>query len=109
MITWIIIIVLAILILFFVRLSHLKQRAFIILLIILALFVYATISIVNSKNKMDFTTSQGFLNSMKVYGGWLANGFNNLKVLAGNAVKMDWISTNGTFSDNSKSNFKSKK
>jgi len=41
---------------------------------------------------------EGFVRSVKIYKGWLANGFQNIRVLVGNAVNMDWKSTNGTFS-----------
>lgn len=74
------------------------------MVILLILFIYSTLLIINSKNKLDFSTSEGFMNSMKIYGGWLANGFNNLKTIAGNAVKMDWTSVNGTFVEKSKNN-----
>ena len=86
------------------RLGHFRKKTFIFIVILLVLFFYSTLLIINSKNKLDFSTSEGFMNSMKIYGGWLANGFNNLKVITGNALKMDWSSTNGTFIEKSKNN-----
>ncbi|MBR9706585.1 hypothetical protein GOV14_06115 [Candidatus Pacearchaeota archaeon] len=97
MINWIIVAVFLIGILFFMRMNHLKHRYTIIFLILLALFLYATISVVNSRNEFDLTTTKGSLNAVKVYLGWLGHGFQNLKALTGNAIKMDWTNTNGTF------------
>lgn len=98
MIGWIIIIIFILIIIFFTRMEHFKKKTFILIIIFLILFFYSTLLIVNSKNKLDFSTSEGFMNSAKIYGGWLANGLGNFKSIIGNAVKMDWTSTNGTFS-----------
>ena len=106
MITWIIILIFIVLALFSLKLNHFRHKTFIVLLILLAIFLYATLIIVNSKNPLDFSSAQGFFNSMKVYEGWLANGFQNLKEMAGNAVKMDWTSTNASFLSDSKENSK---
>lgn len=86
------------------KLGHFRKKTFIFVVILLILFFYSTLLIINSKNKLDFSTSEGFMNSMKIYGGWLANGFHNLKAIAGNAIKMDWASTNGTFIEKNKNN-----
>ena len=69
----------------------------IILFILLALFLYVSISIVSKESKLDYNTPEGLMNSVKIYGGWLAHGFQNMKVLTGKAINMDWKSTNGTF------------
>ncbi len=60
-------------------------------------------NLVTEKNSLDLTTSEGFFNAVKVYTGWLGNGFQNLKSLTGRAIGMDWKSTNGTFIGKSKS------
>lgn len=86
------------------KLGHFRKKTFILIVIFLILFFYSTLLIINSKNKLDFSTSEGFMNSMKIYGGWLANGFGNLKTIAGNAIKMDWTSVNGTFVEKNKNN-----
>lgn len=97
MINWIIIIILVIVAVFAIKMNHLKHRTFIIILIVLALFFYVSVTFIASKNNLTMDSYDGFINTMKVYGGWLANGFGNVKVLTGNAVKMDWTSVNGSF------------
>jgi len=57
----------------FIKMNHFRHKLTIIALLLFALFL------------------------IKVYTGWLGNGFQNLKSLTGNAVRMDWTSTNGTF------------
>jgi CHASE2 domain-containing sensor protein len=101
MISWIVIVVLVIAGIIAIKMNHLRHRVFIILLVIFALFLYSTIVIVDRQEELDFSTSEGILDSGKVYLGWLANGFNNIKFLAGKAIKMDWSSTNSTFLNNS--------
>lgn len=104
MISWIIVVVFILVIIMLSKLGHFKKKTFIFIVILLVLFLYSTLLIINSKNKLDFSTSEGFMNSMKIYGGWLANGFSNLKTIIGNAVKMDWTSVNGTFVEKTKNN-----
>ena len=99
MISWIVIVVLLVIAFFVLRFNHLKHRFWLIMLVLFALFLYTTISIVNNANNFDLTTASGFFDASKVYLGWLGSGFQNLKVLSGNAVKMDWTKTNGSFLD----------
>jgi len=80
-----------------IKMNHFRHRITIIGLLIFVLFLYSTIVIVNKGNEINLTTSEGIFDAVKVYFGWLGNGFGNLKTLTGNAIKMDWISTNGTF------------
>ena len=100
MFSWIIIVVLVVLGVFLLKINHFRHKMWILIVILLALFLYSTIYIVNSQNNMDFTSFSGFMGSMKVYGGWLANGFQNLKSLGGEATEMDWTSVNGSFIEN---------
>jgi len=103
MISWIVIGILIVAGIFAIKLNHLKHRFFVIILILLALFLYTSMNLVTEKNSLDLTTSEGFFNAVKVYTGWLGNGFQNLKSLTGRAIGMDWKSTNGTFIGKSKS------
>ena len=80
-----------------IKMNHFKHRMTIIALLFLALFVYSTITLVNSTNDLDLTTTEGMFQAVKVYTGWLGNGFGNLKVITGNVIGMDWSSTNGSF------------
>lgn len=89
--------ILVVLAVIMIRMNHFRHKMTIILLLVFALFLYTTIVVVDKTNEFDLTTTEGFFSAAKVYLGWLGNGFNNLKSLTGNAIKMDWISTNGTF------------
>ncbi|MFH1359394.1 MAG: hypothetical protein ABIH37_05895 [archaeon] len=99
MISWLVIGVLIIVALIAIKIGHLRHRIFIILLILFAIFLYISMTMVSTTNQLDLKSSEGVFHSLKVYTGWLANGFQNAKVLAGKAIKMDWTSTNGSFLD----------
>lgn len=80
-----------------IKMNHFRHKMTIIAVLMFALFLYTTVTVVNKSNEFDFTTTEGFFDALKVYTGWLGNGFGNLKSITGNAIKMDWSSTNGTF------------
>ena len=101
MISWIVIGVLLVAGVFAIKMNHLRHRIFIVFLIALALFLYSSMALVETQNELDFTTTEGFFNAIKVYTGWLANGFDNLKTLTGNVIGMDWGSTNASFFEGS--------
>lgn len=108
MINWIIIIILVIAGIFAIKMNHLRHRIFIIAIILVALFFYLTVTFVATKNNVNMNSYDGFVNGMSVYSGWLANGFQNVKAIAGNAIKMDWTSTNATFFSKNTKNTNSK-
>ena len=97
MISWVVIAVLIVLAFIILKTNHFKHRTWVILLVLLALFLYISISLVNTKHDLNVSSTEGFFNSVKVYSGWLANGFQNLKTITGNAIKMDWASADKTF------------
>lgn len=97
MINWIIIIILVIVGIFAIKLNHLRHRFFIIILVLIALFFYVTVTFVSAKNNVSMNSYDGFMNGVRVYGGWLANGFQNTKAIVGNSIKMDWTSSNASF------------
>lgn len=99
MISLAVVVILLVVGVFAIKMNHLKHRFFIIMLVLLALFLYTTIYVVNSKNNLEITSVDGAFNAGKVYLGWLANGFGNLKDLTGRAIGMDWTSTNKSFSE----------
>ena len=80
-----------------IKMNHFRHKITIIVLLFLVLFIYSTATIVNNTYDFDFTTTEGLFYAVKVYTGWLGNGFQNLKVITANAIKMDWSSTNGSF------------
>jgi hypothetical protein len=97
MISWIIIVGLIIFGIFAIKTNHLRHRFFIIIFVLLVLFFYTTFYIVSTKNQLDFTNAEGVFSAVKIYTGWLANGFNNMRSITGNAVNMDWTNTNASF------------
>ena len=53
--------------------------------------------VVTTQNEVDLTSIDGIISTAKVYTGWLANSFNNLKEITGNAISMDWANSNSSF------------
>ncbi|MFA5174253.1 MAG: hypothetical protein WC438_03665 [Candidatus Pacearchaeota archaeon] len=97
MISWIIIAILGIFAYMVMKAVHIRHRATLLIIIVLAIFLVITMGIVSQNNSLDLSTTKGFFDAVKVYMGWLGNGFQNMKHLTGNAVKMDWTSINGSF------------
>ena len=99
MINWLIIAILIVLGVIVLKANHFRHRFWIFFLIFIAIFLYISITAVHSKYNLDFTTFEGLSNSIRVYLGWLGNGFQNMKALVGNAIKMDWTSNNKSLFD----------
>jgi len=72
-----------------------------VMLILLALFLYSSMALVTNSNELSFDNTEGLFQAMKVYTGWLANGFDNFKDITANVIGMDWTSTNSTFFEES--------
>ena len=105
-INWIIIGILILVGFISIRLNNLKHRFFIIILILLALFLYSSMAFTTESKDLDLSSSEGAFSASKIYFGWLANGFQNLKSITGNAIRMDWTSTNRSFSEQDNNNIK---
>src|SRR3989344_7741994 len=99
MISWIVIVILVIAGIIAIKMNHLKHRVFIVILILLALFLYTSMNLIVKDNDLNLNSVDGLFNVIKVYTGWLANGFQNLKVITGNVLGMDWGNTNSSFTD----------
>ena len=99
MISWIVIVILVIAGIIAIKMNHLRHRIFIIILILIALFLYTSMTLIVKDNALNLNSVDGLFNVIKVYTGWLANGFQNLKVITGNALGMDWGNTNSSFTD----------
>lgn len=104
MISWIVVLILIVTGIFAIKLNHLRHRFLIIVLLVIALFLYTTMNLVSTENNLDFKTTEGVFHSIKVYIGWLANGFDNLKELTGQAINLDWSKSNASFFDKNNSN-----
>ena len=81
MISWIVIAILVIVGVIAIKMNHLKHRVFIVILILLALFLYTSMNLIVKDNDLNLNSVDGLFNVIKVYTGWLANGFQNLKEL----------------------------
>ena len=97
MISWIVMVVLVVAAIIALKMNRLRHKVWIIALIVLALFLYMSVTLVYKENELEFRTVEGILSSAKVYVGWLGNSFQNLRVIMGNVIKMDWVSTNSSF------------
>jgi len=97
MISWLIIAILCFMAFFVMKLTHIRHKVSLIFIIGLLLFLYISALLVNTDNEFDLSTTEGFAGALRIYAGWLANGFQNMKALTGNAIKMDWATSNDTF------------
>ena len=75
------------------KMNHVRHRVTLLILILLGLFLTTTIGIIAKTHELNLNSTDGVIDAGKVYVGWLANGFSNVKTIVGNAIKMDWRST----------------
>ncbi len=75
---------------FIMKSKELKHKGTWILIFLIVLILYAGyISVIAGKN-IDINSTEGVETVIKLYTGWLVHGFDNVKTLSGQAVKMDW-------------------
>jgi hypothetical protein len=79
-----------------IEFKRMRHKAFAFFLIALILFTYFSFMHVVNQNKVDLTTSAGFLDASKLYFSWLGSLFGNLKSITANAINMDWSGENKT-------------
>jgi len=96
MIGWALIVVLAAAIFVVLKLKHTRHKLYAILFIVLLLFLYTTFTFVTTQYNVDFKSKDGAFLAFKIYFTWLGHSVENMKVLAGNAFKMDWKLKNET-------------
>ena len=97
MISWLVIAILCFMAFFIMKLTHIRHKFSLVVIIVLLLFLYLSALLVNTENDFDLSTTEGFGSALRVYVGWLAQGFGNIRSIIGNAIKMDWASSNDTF------------
>ena len=90
--TWIIVIAAVLGILFIAKLSHLKHKFSMIFLVLFVLLLYLSFAKVASIHSVDLGSVSGFASGMKVYLSWIGNAFDNMRVITGNAARVDWFS-----------------
>ena len=95
--SWLVIAILIIVGVIAIKANHFRHKFFIIGLIVLALFIYTSIAAISDEEQTDLKSVQGWIKTAQLYVGWLANGFNTLQEITGQAIKMDWTTTDGSF------------
>ncbi len=98
MISWIIILALVVLAIFVVKIKYVKHKIFIIVLIFLVLFVYGSLSLINSTHNLKINSTENFLESANIYYSWLGNTFDNVKIITGKIISLNWTSLKKNFS-----------
>ena len=85
---WSLIIVGAILlvILFFMKIKHLRHRTSSIFLILFVAFIYISVTFVVSKNNINLKTIGGVFSAIKFYFVWLWNSLIEVKNVTGNII-----------------------
>jgi len=109
MVSWLIIAIFIIVALFALKMNRLRHKIWILLLIFIGLFLYISVAMVYDEHGLDFKTTEGIFTAFKVYLGWLGNGFENMKIILGNVIKLNWTATNDTFLNKSLEKFESAK
>ena len=87
---WIIIIALVILAFSFLRVKHMKHKIYLVVIILIILFVYITATRILASHENDWKTVSGVSNALKIYFNWLRGVAGNFKVIAANAIHLDW-------------------
>ncbi len=101
-----IIIILAILaLIFFLNIAHIRRKATIIIVILLFLFIYITFAAAYHNKEVNFKSASGIYEAGRIYFSWLGQAFGNVKTLASNAIKMDWVPEGQNVSDLNPQNF----
>jgi hypothetical protein len=95
MIGWILIIAAILGIVFIAQLSHFKHKFSVIFLVLFLLFLVFSFLAVANSNSLHLGSATGFFSGIKLYFSWLGHAFDNMRVITGNVVRMDWF-TNST-------------
>lgn len=90
MITWVVVILLIALVLFFIRVRHFRHKVFAVIVILLVFFLYTTASSVISSTGMTITNFDSVVKASKAYFSWLGGVLSNIKDVVGNIIKMEW-------------------
>jgi len=92
MIGWVLLIlVAAFIVVFKFNIGEMKHKIyFFFVLLFLSLFIFTFIKVIDA-NSVDLTSASGIFSSVKLYFSWLGHAFDNMQVLTGNVVRMDWF------------------
>lgn len=73
-----------------------KHKLFALLLIGLILFGFFSFNLAFKGQTVQLTSIAGVEQASQIYFSWLANSFNNVKIVTTQAIKMNWASNNTT-------------
>jgi len=94
MATWLIILILIAAVFIISRLIHfknLKHKIFAIIIIVLLGFFVLTFLALAKNSSITLKTASGIFSACKLYFSWLGHIFDNIRVLTGNAIRMEWF------------------
>ena len=74
-----------------IHFRHFKQKVVVVFVVLLLLFLVLTFSSVVQNNNINLKSPTGLAVAGKVYLSWFGSVFDNLKVITGNIIRMDWI------------------
>lgn len=94
MINWIIVGTLMLVAFIAVKYIHIRHRILVILILVFGLFLFVGFSSLSEQT--DFSSTEGAVSSLKTYGIWIGNVASNLKSVAGEVIKLDWVGGNNT-------------
>ena len=77
-----------------IELKRMRHKVFAIFLIALIIFSYISITYVLKGKDVDLKTTSGLIKGIKIYAGWLASAFGNIKTITSNVINMDWAAKN---------------
>ena len=94
--TIIILVLVAVLIYALIEIQRFKHKLFAFFLIGLLIFGYISTTIVFKDQNIDIKSIDGLKKGFKLYFSWLGSVFGNIKSITADAVKMDWSYKNQT-------------
>lgn len=80
----------------FIEVKRLKHKLFAVLLIVMILFFYISVTVTLKGQDIDLKSIPGIKEAGGIYLSWIGSIFTNLKTLTTNAIKMDWSSETDT-------------
>ncbi len=74
----------------FIKLTEMKHKILLKVILVLGVFIVGTLGYVYFKNQIDISTYEGFVSLGHVYLSWLGSLANNIKSVTGYAINQVW-------------------
>lgn len=87
---WIVVVVLIAVIFIFVKFKYIKHKLSWIIILFLILLFYVGFLASTAGQDLDLKTFEGSQTAIKLYLSWMGQSFENMKVITGQAIKLDW-------------------